>query len=501
MTRRASVGPSVAVTARVLGHLRPGAPAPGPAPDAPVATQTVLSTVGVLVQGLVRFVFSVTVGNVLGKAALGAANSAISLALFSSLLFPSAAAQTATKFIARARGKGAYREAQAIAAYLAGWSVAASVLLGVLGALAAPFLLDIGTAQAAMTGALVVAYSGYMLIRGILFGSGLVRRATFWDVLSSLAAVLSLALVIAFRWDALILAPLVLCYGLYVLANLPSRSGGSVPPELRREMRGFLGLSLTNSLAVGGLLQLSMVGAQYWDPRDAGLFAAALTLATPASLVSRSISLVLLPSLSTAYGRGDHDSVRHQTDVSTRALSLLSLATFGPLMLVSPMLIALLFPSGFDGAEVLLPILLAAVMLSNVGIGATNTLLTREQRHARIVVLASVSGAVVALVWWFVLAPSGGVYAIAVGYLVATLVVAAVPFTAAWRLDRQRWSGLMTRFLLGSLAAGLLVWWEQQQHAGPLQQALLAGAFGVAWVAVSRHDLRLTVRAARRQSS
>ena len=64
-----------------------------------------LSTLGILVQGGVRFVFSVLVGNAFGTLVLGAANAAISLALFASLVHPSAAAQTATKFVARSVGR------------------------------------------------------------------------------------------------------------------------------------------------------------------------------------------------------------------------------------------------------------------------------------------------------------------------------------------------------------------------------------------------------------
>lgn len=483
----------------VLADLRPGAPAARAESDAPLAAQTALSTLGILVQGVVRFVFSVLVGNAFGKVVLGAANAAISLALFTSLLHPSAAAQTATKFVARARGAGELDEARAATAYLARWTALSTVLLGVAAAAVAPWLLGLGPTEAVLTGALVVTYSGYMFTRGTLFGAGYVRRATVWDLLTSALSLAALAVVVVGGETAWVLAPLVLGYGVYVAANLPRRAVGAVPVSVRREMNGFLALTLVNSVATGGFLQLAMVGARYWDPEGAGAFAAALTLATPASLLSRSLSLVLLPSLATAYGRGDHDSVRRQTDVSTRVLMLLGLAAFGPLMLLSPTLIDLFFRrDGFEEAAVLLPLLLVAVMLLNVVIGATNTLLTREQQHARIVVAASVTGAVVGGLWWLVAAPGGGVLAIAVGYLVGTAVVSVVPVAVAWRIDRQRWLGPVARFVVGTVVAAGLVWWEQQADAGTALQVALAAGFLGAWLAVGRSDTALALSMLRR---
>ena len=231
-----------------------------------------LSTLGILVQGGVRFVFSVLVGNAFGKLVLGAANAAISLALFASLVHPSAAAQTATKFVARARGA---RDFDGLAAAFGPRQVDRCVVGGPgCGRCAGrPRRAGTGAVESVLTGALVIAYSGYMFTRGVLFGSGSVQRATVWDLISSAVSLSALAAVVLAGETAWILLPLVLGYAVYVAANLPRRSRMRVPAELRREMNGFLGLTLVNSLATGGFLQLSMVAAQYWDPEGAGAFA------------------------------------------------------------------------------------------------------------------------------------------------------------------------------------------------------------------------------------
>ena len=331
----------------------------------------------------------------------------------------------------------------------------------------------------------MIAYSGYMFTRGVLFGSGSVQRATVWDLISSAVSLSALAAVVLAGETAWILLPLVLGYAVYVAANLPRRSRMRVPAELRREMNGFLGLTLVNSLATGGFLQLSMVAAQYWDPEGAGAAAKALTLATPASLASRSLSLVLLPSLATAYGRGDHDSVRRQTDISTRVLAVVSLASFGPLMLLSPTLISLFFRrDGFDEAVILLPILLAAVMVLNVVIGATNSLLTREQRHVRVVMTASVVGAVAGAVVAGRRPAGWGVLAVAVG----------LPRRHAHRLGHPGGGGVAAgprlgrprRPLRGHDDSGRRAGVVGGEHPGALLvQLLLAVGFVVCWLGIT----------------
>ena len=287
-------------------------------------------------------------------------------------------------------------------------------MLGLAGAAVVPFLLDLGPLDAVLTGLLVVTYSGYMFLRGTMYGLGLVERATVWDVLSAAAARAALAVVVNAGVSSLALLPLVLGYGIYVVVNVPVHGGKLTDRMLRAEVDRFVRLTLVNSLATSGLLQLSMVVARIEDPLGAGAFAAALSLATPASLVSRSLSLVLFPSLSAAFGRGDDAGLRAQVDTASRSLSLISVATFGPLMIISPALIDFFYRRGdySEAAVVLVPLLLAVLVL-NVAVGATNSLLTREHRHAQVVMVAGLTGAAVGGMAWLVAVPALGVLGVA----------------------------------------------------------------------------------------
>ena len=85
----------------LLSHLRPRVPPTQAEAAQGMAHQAALSTAGILVQGAVRFVYSVLVGNVLGQYALGSLNAGIALAMLASLLVPSATAMAATKYVAK----------------------------------------------------------------------------------------------------------------------------------------------------------------------------------------------------------------------------------------------------------------------------------------------------------------------------------------------------------------------------------------------------------------
>jgi putative peptidoglycan lipid II flippase len=483
----------------LLRHLRPWAPPTRLASDQGIANQAALSSGGVLVQGVVRFLYSVVIGNTLGRAVLGVVNASIAVALLASLLVPSATAMAATKYVARARGAGDLDEVERVVRHLSRVTLGAVLVLGVVAAALAVPLFRVTVTEAVLTGALAVAYSLYVYVRGFLFGAGQVVRATVWDTVSACAALVGLALVLVAGADAWLLLPLTVCYGGYAAASWP-RGRGALAPDARREVRGFLWLSLVNSVATGGFLQLTMVAAGYWDRVDAGSFAAALSLATPASLMSRSLTLVLFPSLAAAHGRGDTEGAHRQTDVATRGLVVLSLASFGPLMLVSPALIDLLYRRpDFESAKTLLPLLLAAVMATNLAAGAINSLLSREHRYSRLVVAASVVGALVGLVWWVWRVPSGGVREVALGFLVGSAVVGFTPVVAVWRIDRHRWAGLSARFLVGVAVVALACWWEARDHLDVVAQVAMAVGFAALWVGLNVPDLRPLVAAARRR--
>ena len=456
-------------------------------------TRAVLSTVGVGVQGALRFISSVLIGRLGGAAVLGVVNSAISTAMFLSLLWPTSSGSAASKYVARARGAGNYEETAAVAAHLGKRTLLVTLGLAAVG-VAAWMTVGHGTfAGGLCVAALVIGYSGYSFVRGLQFGAGQVPRATSWDLTSAGLGVIGLlaALAAGARGPVLLL-PLATAYGLYAVAGWPRGAHGRPEPALRRELDHFVLLGVAGTVASTGFLQLSMVVARGADTAvAAGQYASALTLATPASLLAGSLSLVLFPVMAEAWGRGDHETFRRQTDQSMRLLTLVLVAIFGALALCSRLLIDVVFGPAFSEAQQLLPILLLAVMATSLGVPSVNSITTRSHRGMVLTSSASTAGLALGAAVWAVLAPSLGVLGVAIGYAAGTFVIAGVPVITVWRRDRHHWTLLMVR-LAGAVAAAVaLLALEHQLGTSPWLDPAFALVFVAAWLLASAHDAKM----------
>ena len=256
-------------------------------------------------------------------------------------------------------------------------------------------------------------------------------------------------------------------------------------------MDAFVLLAVVGTLASAGFLQLSNVLARAADsPHDAGLYAAALSLATPASLLSRSFGLVLFPSMSEAHGRADRASLRAQTDLGTRALVLIMVGCFGVIVLLSRVVLRLAYREEFSGAGTMLPTMLVAVLLSTVVVASVNFLTSTSQRGMRISASTSVIGLIAGSASWVVLVPLYGVTGVAVGYLIGSAVISLLPFAIVWRGERHRWAALTIRFLTAVAVLVALAVYEDRSDVSDLTAVGLAVGFVVVWLAVSATDVR-----------
>lgn len=463
--------------------------------DRPISTSlargSVYSTAGLIAQGLLRFATSFLVGHIAGKTVLGEVASAIAMSLTLALLWPTTTGSAASMFLARARGANKPDELRATAAHLRMRTMQTGLLLG---AVAIPLwvLIDGGSWHGALSvAALTIAYSGYSFTRGVQFGAGQVLRATMWDLTSVVLGLgcLLVLLLLGVRGTALVI-PLVLTYGLYTLAGWPYGAGDKAGPERRRELDGFVILGAIGSLASTGFLQLSQVAAKLAaGDADAGQYASAIALATPASLLAASLTLVLLPSLSEAFGRGDHDAFRAQTNHATRALAVTMVAIFCSIMVCSRLIVSVVWGSAFAGAEKLLPVLVMAVLATNLCVASVNALNTRSRRGMLINTVSSLVGMSVGVVVWLLLAPRLGTFGVAIGYLCGTVCISVVPVTWVWRKDGHRWGLVYAKVALGvALAAGMVV--VQHVAALPLvfDPVFMVGFLAVWWL-VNRADV------------
>jgi O-antigen/teichoic acid export membrane protein len=465
-----------------------------------MAHRAVLGTVGVAVQGLVRFLTSLLVGRIAGDSTLGVVQIAISTALLLSLLWPTTAGSAASKFVARARGAGDPVQAYAVAAHLRRRTAQAALLLAVV---SVPVWLVIRHGRLTdglCVAALLLGYSGYSFTRGLQFGAGQVPRATFWDVSSGALGIAALlvALLLGARGGVLLL-PLAASYGLYTLAGWPWGARGTLPTALRREIDGFVAIGVAGTLASTGFLQLSVIVAGLVDTdAHVGQYAAALALATPASLLAGSLSLTLFPSMAEAWGRRDFAGFRRQTDQATRALVLVMVTTLGGIAVGSRFIVAIVWGDEFTQAADLLPVLLLAVLGTTLGVASVNALSTRSQRGMVVASGASLAGMVVGVTVWGMLARDHGVMGVAIGYLAGTVVVGGAPLVVVWRTDRQPWALLVLRLLLGVAAASALVVLSRTSGLSYWYEPLLVVGFLAFWWLLGRRDVLAAVAFVRR---
>ncbi|OMH35189.1 lipopolysaccharide biosynthesis protein [Tersicoccus sp. Bi-70] len=456
-----------------------------------MASRWAFGLMGSLSQGLTRFLYSVLIGRVLGAATLASVNSALSLALFLSLLWPTSAGQAATRFVAQLRGEGRLDQAQAVANHLGRRMIATSLLLAVATVLGAVVVLHLDLSTAICAGILLLGYAGWSFARGVQYGAGQIARAAVWDVAGSVAALVMLAVVLLLHAEPILLLPLALGYGAYAVICWPAPSSTPVDPALLPSMRRFVGYGVLGTLSSTGLLQLSMVSAQLaGSPQDAGLYAAALSLATPATMLARTGSQVLFPSMAEAGGRQDTASLRRQTDLVTRGLSVSMLAVFGALALASPLVVHVLYGERFAGAEDILPVLLLAVMFTTLPVGAVNRLNATGVRGVRFISFVAAGGLVLAIILWVVLGPGLGVIGVAVGYLTASTLTSIGPLVVSWRQDRQRWAGMMLRLVAGvALIVGGVLW--STAIRPPLWTGVvLAVVFVLVWALINVRDIK-----------
>ncbi|NIZ91530.1 lipopolysaccharide biosynthesis protein [Kineococcus rubinsiae] len=457
-----------------------------------LAVAAAWSVVGVVLSGLTRTGYTLILGNTEGPALTGVVGAQISLAVLATMLWPAATGSAASKFVARAQGAGDEPLAAGVAAHLGRRTLATGAVTAVLAGVAAVVVLGERPATALAVLPLVLGYSAYLLTRGVLLGQGRVARSTRAELVALVVSLGGLALVLVRGATPLVLLPLAGGYVAYAALGWPRRSaGGAVEPGLRREMDAFVAWGVLGNVASAGLLQLCLVVAGATRPdAEVGLLTAAVALATPASLVARSLVQVLFPTMARSVGAGDHDAVRRQTDVVTRGIVTVFVPAFAVLVLAARPLLRLV-GTDFGGGTTALRILLVAVLLTTLPVAAVAAMTSGVAAGIRRSALMSATGLAVGVVGLSVLTGPFGIEGIAVAYLLGALVTVALPWAWTWRAQGQRWTGLTVRTGLGlaAIVAALAV--QAALPAGTWWGTALPAAVLVAgWAAASARDVR-----------
>ncbi len=453
-----------------------------------------LTLVGVVGQGAVRFLTSACVGLLAGAASLALYVAALSLAQLVSLLWPATSGSAASRYVAHSLGQGDPDAANAIVRHLTLRTTQALLVLTPGALLYAHWTLQVTPWEGASIAILILGLAGYANVRGALYGSGQVMRSTMWDIGTSVLGFAGVLFLLAEgARSAILLLAIGLPYVLYTLANYPyQRNRSRLPRERRRELDGFVLIAVLGTIGSAGMLHLAVLLSQrIGEPREAGTYAAAITLVTPLSIIGTSISLALYPRLARAAGERAHGEV---TNRGNRTITSLLIAAYGPCLLLGPGFAKFFWGPDFAGVDITVAILLFAVLASGMGIVCVNSLTSRSIRHLRAMTGASFLGMATGVASWFVLVPLLEVNGVALGYALGMTVTTVLAVGLEWKTSGQRWRTFYARASAAVLVLVITTMTNVQLQASPIFTILEATLFLLLWILCARTDLNPLIR-------
>lgn len=460
--------------------------------------KTALSLATIATSGLVRLVFSLLVGHVFGKSMLGHASVIVSATVFATLLCSpglgqSVARQMATRGLSAHDGAGRSLLVRATAAHHA---ICAVVAVGV--GIVAPAST---TVEHVLAAALTFAYGCYTYYKAVLYGVDYVRRYAVLELTWDALFLVALIAVVARGAHGWVLAPMVLVYGGFsigahrvllrrrrralvdspvTVSSSPGPSGEADPagPPAWWRAIGVYALVITlGTASSAGFLQLSQVfAARAGGDHGAGLFAAALSLVTPANLLPRAISVVLFPAMARAAGRSDHGQVRLHLTVGTDVLAAALLPAFALVGVLATAVLGVAYGRAYVDGGATFAIMVWATWVSVASVPAVNALSSDTSRAYLVPAGASVAGFAVGLVLWWVAGRS--IEMVAWGYLIGSVIQSAVPMIEAARRHRAPGIGFVLRVVAVAAVGLAAALWVGPFTIGPkLVVAVVVTAF------------------------
>lgn len=456
--------------------------------NSPATTSTarkgMLSMLTIGLQGGTRFISNWLIGRVAGKLVLGLVASATALAFTLNTLWTSSVQSAASKFIARARGKGDDEQVHAVANHLAKRVLQVVLVLAAI----APFLWWWWYRGSVWEGlcisAILITVATSQFARGIHFGAGQIARGTRIDVLTSVIGigVTALMLTLGVR-DITLTLPLTIALGVYSLLCWPWTAHGRPEKALRSEMDKFVTFSALGSIASAGMLQISQLVAKGISEHAAAQYAPALQLVTPLAIIASALTMVLFPAMAEAHGREDRDALRRQTHLASTAFVAALVPIFGGMAIAARFVIRVVWGESYADAAPLMPVFCLALLAANIATPSVGSITSGPHKNMWYSLLLAQAGLLSAVVSWWLLVPRIGVMGVAVGYGIGSAVTAFSLIGVAWKLNGQRWLGLALATIGGMVAIGVLSWWRITQPVNYVIDIAVAVGFALIWSA------------------
>jgi O-antigen/teichoic acid export membrane protein len=462
---------------------------------------TAWSMVGIAALGLTRLIYTALVGRTGDPARLAEVNAQVSLAFFATFATAAATGAGASKFLPLLTASSGPAAAAAVRRRLRRWTILSTGTVTAGIAVLGPWLLPgAGYVDVGAVCALTIAYGAYSYTKSVLYGFHLAGRYAVLEVCAD-AAILVLTVVAVWWAPDLVLAPLIVGYAAFAVGatwSTPRHAPGPMPP-VGAELVGFVAFTALGIAAGQGFFQVSMVVARHTaEGADAGTYAAAMALVSPAFFLPRALALAFFPAAAEAIGRGDDRALAEHTRRLTRLLWLAAAPALTLAAMVGAPALRLVFGPSYEGGGPVLAVLLSAVLLYVVAVPSVNVLSAQPLRLARIPPLASTAGVIVGTLVWLLLADRLGAVGVACGYLAGMLVQAGTPLALTFRRlgpPRPRTSARVALRVLVSVSLG----WRAVVDPRPVVVGLCVvgylGIFGVLF----RRDLVAMAHMVRRR--
>lgn len=459
--------------------------------EQPTKKESTIAVVVTALQGLMRFLITVIVGRLGGVQDLGNFASANAVNQLGSTFGPTTIAQASSRFTGFSLGRANQGEVDYVVGLVVRFGLVSSILVSIGSGLVWHTVFNGSFGQTCVVALASFGLSMVAVTRSTLFGALNHRRVARCDLLVTTASILgALVVMLAGLPGVMVLLPIGLAMTVYGLVNIPVMPAATACDDVRRKFLVFCALNSLGTICSAGFVQLGVIHvAAVAGTAGTGLYAAALALTNPITLIVGSLISIVSPRFAFFFGKGEDSEAQSLTDFVLRIFILVGGLTVGLGVLLSDLIIGIFFGSAYAQSSALFVMLLSATVIRSIASPAVSSLNGRSNTGLAVSTVASASGLILGVIIWSFLIPNS-VQGAASGFAIGTVATAVIIYCAEWKIGRHDWLAPSCKVVF---AAGLILslYWAAGQIEDSALLTLAAALFVIAWLALNLSEVRV----------
>ena len=379
-----------------------------------------ITGIALVVLGLTKLIFNISIGRVFGASTLGIVTIAMSTAFL--LVTVTGFFQNATpKYMAEYLGRDDFDATKTMFKMGFFFTLCLSILVTFITLMFSEWISSkIGIERNIFLLAvpLISLYTFYLTYRRIYYGVNKVKQYLRVEIISDIFFLISLGVVI-FYIKSQFLLPFILSYMIFfILSTYSFRSyfGHSKADRkiIAKRATSYSSLDLVGNLASMGTINLSVVLTGLYVSKEwIGYYAAATSIALLLTFVPKMIDPVLFSSQSYQFGKNRHDLINKTLNTFTKWLVLIVSLIGGLGILLSSLILKILFGISYTIASPILQLLFISVIVRLVGSPINSTFYGTKYIHLSMI--WGLIGFATCVSTWLILIPVYGVFGTALG--------------------------------------------------------------------------------------